>query len=88
MSFVIGTAGHIDHGKSTLITALTGVDTDRLAEEKRRGMTIDLGFGNLQLLRASREVHKLMWIGREVVSTYSALEGTGRQQRRLGAATA
>src|ERR1700694_3639705 len=55
MSFVIGTAGHIDHGKSTLITALTGVDPDRLAEEKRRGMTIDLGFGHL-LLPSGREV--------------------------------
>ena len=49
MSFVIGTAGHIDHGKSTLITALTGTDPDRLAEEKRRGMTIDLGFAHLRL---------------------------------------
>lgn len=41
---VLGTAGHVDHGKTLLITALTGVDTDRLPEEKRRGMTIDLGF--------------------------------------------
>jgi selenocysteine-specific elongation factor len=41
---VIGTAGHVDHGKSTLITALTGRDPDRLEEEKRRGLTIDLGF--------------------------------------------
>jgi selenocysteine-specific elongation factor len=49
VSFVIGTAGHIDHGKSTLITALTGIDPDRLAEEKRRGMTIDLGFAHLRL---------------------------------------
>ncbi|HYZ02148.1 MAG TPA: selenocysteine-specific translation elongation factor [Candidatus Binatia bacterium] len=49
MSFVVGTAGHIDHGKSTLIHALTGVDPDRLAEEKRRGMTIDLGFASLTL---------------------------------------
>ena len=49
MSFVIGTAGHIDHGKSTLITSLTGIDPDRLAEEKRRGMTIDLGFAHLRL---------------------------------------
>ena len=40
----IGTAGHVDHGKSTLVTALTGIDPDRLAEEKMRGMTIDLGF--------------------------------------------
>ncbi len=44
MSYVVGTAGHIDHGKSTLIQALTGIDPDRLEEEKRRGMTIDLGF--------------------------------------------
>jgi selenocysteine-specific elongation factor len=49
VSFVIGTAGHIDHGKSALITALTGIDPDRLAEEKRRGMTIDLGFAHLKL---------------------------------------
>ena len=49
MSFVIGTAGHIDHGKSTLIKALTGIDPDRLAEEKRRGMTIDLGFAHMRL---------------------------------------
>ncbi|HEY4886988.1 MAG TPA: selenocysteine-specific translation elongation factor [Candidatus Dormibacteraeota bacterium] len=47
--YVVGTAGHIDHGKSTLITALTGIDPDRLAEEKRRGMTIDLGFAHLRL---------------------------------------
>ncbi|MPZ14162.1 MAG: selenocysteine-specific translation elongation factor, partial [Chloroflexi bacterium] len=46
---VIGTAGHVDHGKSTLIQALTGIDPDRLREEKERGMTIDLGFAWLQL---------------------------------------
>ena len=45
----IGTAGHIDHGKSTLVKALTGIDPDRLAEEKERGMTIDLGFAWLKL---------------------------------------
>jgi len=49
MNYVVGTAGHIDHGKSTLITALTGIDPDRLAEEKRRGMTIDLGFAHMTL---------------------------------------
>jgi selenocysteine-specific elongation factor len=54
-SFVVGTAGHIDHGKSTLITALTGIDPDRLAEEKRRGMTIDLGFAHM-LLPSGREI--------------------------------
>ena len=48
-SFVVGTAGHIDHGKSTLVKALTHIDPDRLEEEKRRGMTIDLGFAYLQL---------------------------------------
>ena len=42
--YVIGTAGHVDHGKSTLVMALTGIDPDRLDEEKQRGMTIDLGF--------------------------------------------
>ena len=47
--FVIGTAGHIDHGKSVLIRALTGIDPDRLREEKERGMTIDLGFAWLKL---------------------------------------
>ncbi|MGQ0539032.1 MAG: selenocysteine-specific translation elongation factor [Gemmatimonadaceae bacterium] len=46
---IIGTAGHIDHGKTALVRALTGVDTDRLPEEKRRGITIDLGFAPLQL---------------------------------------
>ncbi|HEV8469562.1 MAG TPA: selenocysteine-specific translation elongation factor, partial [Candidatus Limnocylindria bacterium] len=46
---VIATAGHVDHGKSTLITALTGIDPDRLREERERGMTIDLGFAWLEL---------------------------------------
>ncbi len=46
---VIGTAGHVDHGKTTLVRALTGVDTDRLPEEKRRGISIDLGFASLAL---------------------------------------
>ena len=46
---ILGTAGHIDHGKTTLVRALTGVDTDRLPEEKRRGITIELGFAPLVL---------------------------------------
>ena len=41
---VIATAGHVDHGKSTLVRALTGIDPDRLAEERRRGLTITLGY--------------------------------------------
>jgi selenocysteine-specific elongation factor len=53
--FVIGTAGHVDHGKSTLVRALTGIDPDRLQEEKDRGMTIDLGFAWLAL-PSGREV--------------------------------
>jgi len=46
---VIGTAGHIDHGKTTLLRALTGIDADRLPEERRRGMTIDVGYAHLDL---------------------------------------
>ena len=46
---IIGTAGHIDHGKTALVRALTGIDTDRLQEEKRRGITIDLGFAHLEV---------------------------------------
>ena len=46
---VLGTSGHVDHGKTTLVQALTGIDTDRLAEEKRRGITIDLGFAHMEL---------------------------------------
>jgi selenocysteine-specific elongation factor len=48
-NIIIGTAGHIDHGKTALVRALTGIDTDRLKEEKLRGISIDLGFANLQL---------------------------------------
>ena len=53
--FVLGTAGHVDHGKSALVKALTGIDPDRLSEEKERGMTIDLGFAWLKL-PSGREV--------------------------------
>lgn len=51
---IAGTAGHIDHGKTALVKALTGIDADRLEEEKRRGITIDLGFAHLQLTPALR----------------------------------
>src|SRR5690349_23035956 len=47
MGYIVGTAGHIDHGKTSLIRALTGQDTDRLKEEKERGISIDLGFAYL-----------------------------------------
>ena len=55
MGFVVGTAGHVDHGKSTLVHALTGIDPDRLREEKERGLTIELGFAWLTL-PSGREV--------------------------------
>ncbi len=50
---ILGTAGHIDHGKTALIRALTGTETDRLPEEKRRGITIELGFAQLPLIDAA-----------------------------------
>src|SRR5215212_6068817 len=49
MDIIVGTAGHIDHGKTALVKALTGIDADRLPEEKQRGITIDLGFAELQV---------------------------------------
>src|SRR6058998_269652 len=48
-NFIMATAGHVDHGKSALVKALTGIDPDRLPEEKARGITIDLGFAHLEL---------------------------------------
>ena len=53
-SLILGTAGHIDHGKTTLVKALTGTDTDRLKEEKERGITIELGFAHLDLPNGKR----------------------------------
>ena len=53
-SLIVGTAGHIDHGKSALVRALTGIDPDRLPEEKRRGITIDLGFADLDYISANK----------------------------------
>ena len=54
MPYIVGTAGHIDHGKTSLVKALTGYDTDRLQEEKDRGISIDLGFAHLDLLDGTR----------------------------------
>src|ERR1700694_3822981 len=53
-NIIMGTAGHIDHGKTALVRALTGIDTDRLKEEKQRGISIDLGFAHLELARDLR----------------------------------
>jgi selenocysteine-specific elongation factor len=61
-SVVIGTAGHIDHGKTALVKALTGIDADRLEEEKRRGITIDLGFAHLDLTLPGGETLRLGFV--------------------------
>jgi selenocysteine-specific elongation factor len=61
-AIIVGTAGHIDHGKSALVRALTGTDPDRLEEEKRRGITIDLGFANLDLTGASGEALRIGFV--------------------------
>ncbi|HEY6304877.1 MAG TPA: selenocysteine-specific translation elongation factor [Candidatus Angelobacter sp.] len=61
-SVIIGTAGHIDHGKTALVKALTGIDADRLEEEKRRGITIDLGFAHLELTTPEGEKLRLGFI--------------------------
>jgi selenocysteine-specific elongation factor len=61
-SIIIGTAGHIDHGKTALVKALTGIDADRLEEEKRRGITIDLGFAHVDLPGVDGEVLRLGFV--------------------------
>ncbi len=72
---IVGTAGHIDHGKSALVRALTGIDPDRLAEEKRRGITIDLGFANLDLIGPG---------GESGVPVSPGVGVTGRESIRIG----
>jgi selenocysteine-specific elongation factor len=61
-SVIVGTAGHIDHGKTALVKALTGIDADRLEEEKRRGITIDLGFAHLELPLPGGETLRLGFV--------------------------
>ena len=61
-SIIVGTAGHIDHGKTALVKALTGIDADRLEEEKRRGITIDLGFAHMDLPGADGETLHLGFV--------------------------
>ncbi|HET9696972.1 MAG TPA: selenocysteine-specific translation elongation factor [Terriglobales bacterium] len=61
-SVIVGTAGHIDHGKTALVKALTGIDADRLEEEKRRGITIDIGFAHLELPAANGEKLRLGFV--------------------------
>ncbi|HEY6939718.1 MAG TPA: selenocysteine-specific translation elongation factor [Terriglobales bacterium] len=61
-SVIVGTAGHIDHGKSALVKAMTGTDPDRLEEEKRRGITIDIGFAHLELPLPGGEMLRLGFV--------------------------
>ena len=61
-SVIVGTAGHIDHGKTALVKALTGIDADRLEEEKRRGITIDIGFAHLELPGPGGETLRLGFV--------------------------
>ena len=61
-SVIVGTAGHIDHGKTALVKALTGTDADRLEEEKRRGITIDIGFAHLELPSPTGETLRLGFV--------------------------
>src|SRR3984893_15289145 len=61
-SIIVGTAGHIDHGKTALVKALTGIDADRLQEEKRRGITIDLGFAHMDLTGPDGELLHLGFV--------------------------
>jgi selenocysteine-specific elongation factor len=61
-SVIVGTAGHIDHGKTALVKALTGIDADRLEEEKRRGITIDIGFAHLDLPAPIGEILRLGFV--------------------------
>ncbi len=61
-SVIVGTAGHIDHGKTALVKALTGIDADRLEEEKRRGITIDIGFAHLELPTPDGDVLRLGFV--------------------------
>ncbi len=61
-SVIVGTAGHVDHGKTALVKALTGIDADRLDEEKRRGITIDLGFAHMELSAPDGEKLRLGFV--------------------------
>src|SRR6185369_10479287 len=61
--YILATAGHVDHGKSSLVKALTGIDPDRLPEEKARGITIDLGFAHLDLETSVNGEKRLFHLG-------------------------
>src|SRR6201996_9173155 len=78
-SVVIGTAGHIDHGKTALVRARTGIETDRLPEEKRRGITIDLGFAFLDAVSSMGEPLRISFVDVPGHSLFihNMLAGTG-----------
>src|ERR1700761_6599916 len=61
-SIVVGTSGHIDHGETALVRALTGIDTDRLPEEKKRGITIDLGFASLDAITGDHSLAQISFV--------------------------
>jgi selenocysteine-specific elongation factor len=80
-SIIVGTAGHIDHGKTALVKALTGIDADRLEEEKRRGITIDLGFAHMDLPATAGSVERRTPRPPVAVSTDPGLQSDGRTRR-------
>ena len=93
--FLIGTAGHIDHGKTWLVRALTGKDTDRLPEERRRGISIDLGYAPLELPDGQRLslidvpgherfVRNMCTIVKPLISPPTPAPGRPRRPRRSG----
>ena len=80
MTVVLGTAGHIDHGKTALLQALTGIDADRLPEERRRGMTIEVGYAHLRLADGSSSTS---WTSRATtVSSATCSSGQARSMAR------
>ena len=85
--YVIGTAGHVDHGKSTLVKALTDIDPDRLPEEKEREMTVDLGFAWMTL-PSGREVSIVDVPGHDTATGRVALGGAGAADGALAGAIA
>lgn len=85
---IVGTAGHIDHGKTTLVRTLTGVDTDRLAEEKARGISIDLGYAYLPLGADGGADAMLGFVDVLARLRHDAVVGSDDQQREVDAAGA
>jgi selenocysteine-specific elongation factor len=82
---IVGTAGHIDHGKTALVRALTQVDTDRLKEEKARGISIDLGFAYLPLSGDEKDILGFVDVpGPREVRAYDAGRGGEHRFRHAG----